>query len=399
MPKTSTAASAALSRFRVLDLSRVRAGPTCVKQFADFGADVIKIESPPGVDPNEGMGGPRHGPDMQNLHRNKRAMTLNLKLPEAREVFSRLVKSADVVVENYRPDVKYRLGLDYDSLAKINPRIILASISGFGQDGPYRDRPGFDQIAQGMSGLMSVTGAPGKGPMRTGAAIADVAAGLFAALGVMTALLEREASGRGQWVQSSLLQSGIALLDFQAARYLMKGEVPAQVGNDHPTSMPTSAYTTSDGYINVAASGEGMWRRLCEAIGRPELLRAPEFSGAEKRAENRGRLNAALNDVLSANTSAYWVEKLNAAGVPCGPIYSVDQVFADPQVRHLEASAEVEHPRLGRYKVVNQAAKLSRTPAKLVAATPEVGEHTDEILGELGYSAAEIRALRERRVV
>src|SRR5688572_10348069 len=266
------AASTALSRLRILDLSRVRAGPTCVRQFADFGADVIKIESPPGVDPNEGMGGPRHGPDMQNLHRNKRSMTLNLKLPQSREVLSRLVKSADVVVENYRPDVKYRLGIDYESLSKVNPRIILASISGFGQDGPYRDRPGFDQIAQGMSSLMSVTGLPGQGPVRTGAAIADLAAGLFAALGVMTALLERESSGRGQWVQSSLLQSGIALLDFQAARYLMKGEVPSQVGNDHPTSMPTSAYRTKDGYINVAASGEGMWKRLCETIGRPELL-------------------------------------------------------------------------------------------------------------------------------
>ena len=397
MPKI--AASTALSRFRVLDLSRVRAGPTCVKQFADFGADVIKIESPPGVDPNEGMGGPRHGPDMQNLHRNKRAMTLNLKLPEAREVLTRLVKTADVVVENYRPDVKFRLGIDYESLARINPRIILASISGFGQDGPYRDRPGFDQIAQGMSGLMSVTGAPGKGPMRTGAAIADVAAGLFAALGVMTALLERESSGKGQWVQSSLLQAGIALLDFQAARYLMKGEVPPQVGNDHPTSMPTSAYTTADGYINVGASGEGMWQRLCEAIGRRELLEAPEFKGAENRAENRAALNRALNEALKTKTSEYWVEKLNAAGVPCGPIYTVDQVFADPQVQYLEAAAEVQHPALGRFKVVNQAVKLSRTRATMAAATPEVGEHTDEILKELGYSATDIRGLRERRVV
>jgi len=219
------AASSALSRLRILDFSRVRAGPSCVRQFADFGADVIKIESPPGVDPNENMGGPRDGPDMQNLHRNKRGMTLNLKLPQSREVLTRLVKTADVVVENYRPDVKSRLGIDYESLAKINPRIILASISGFGQDGPYRDRPGFDQIAQGMSGIMSVTGAPGEGPMRVGCAVADVGAGLFAALGIMTALLEREHSGRGQWVQSSLLQAGIALLDFQAARYTMKGEV------------------------------------------------------------------------------------------------------------------------------------------------------------------------------
>jgi formyl-CoA transferase len=393
------AASTALARFRILDLSRVRAGPTCVKQFADFGADVIKIESPPGVDPNEGMGGPRHGPDMQNLHRNKRAMTLNLKLPEAREVFARLVKTADVVVENYRPDVKFRLGIDYESLQKINPRVVLASISGFGQDGPYRDRPGFDQIAQGMSGLMSVTGAPGKGPMRTGAAIADVAAGLYAALGIMTALLERETSGKGQWVQSSLLQSGIALLDFQAARYLMKGEVPPQVGNDHPTSMPTSAYTTADGYINVAASGEGMWQRLCEAIGRKDLLDAPEFKGAPKRAENRARLNAILNEALAKRKSEEWVDVLNKAGVPCGPIYTMDQVFADPQVQHLQAAAEVDHPELGRFKVVNQAAKLSRTPAKLVTATPEIGQHTDEILRELEYTGQEIKAMRERGVI
>ncbi len=397
MPKIT--ASPALSRLRILDLSRVRAGPTCVKQFADFGADVIKIESPPGVDPNEGMGGPRDGPDMQNLHRNKRAMTLNLKLPEAREVLARLVKTADVVVENYRPDVKHRLGIDYESLEKLNPRIILASISGFGQDGPYQQRPGFDQIAQGMSGLMSVTGAPGQGPMRTGAAIADLAAGLFAALGIMTALLEREASGRGQWVQSSLLQSGIALMDFQAARYLMKGEVPPQVGNDHPTSMPTSAYTTADGYMNVAASGEGMWARLCEAIGRKDLLEAPQFKGGENRAENRDALNAILNESLSRRSSREWVEILNAAGVPCGPIYSVDQVFADPQVQHLGAAAEVEHPRLGRFRVLGQAVKLSRTAARVVAPTPEVGQHTDEILKELEYSDSEIRAMRERGVV
>jgi formyl-CoA transferase len=314
-------------------------------------------------------------------------------------VFTRLVKTADVVVENYRPDVKHRLGIDYASLEKINPRIILASISGFGQDGPYQQRPGFDQIAQGMSGLMSVTGAPGQGPMRTGAAIADLAAGLFAALGVMTALLEREVSGKGQWVQSSLLQSGIALLDFQAARYLMKGEVPPQVGNDHPTSMPTSAYTTADGYINVAASGEGMWKRLCETIGRPELLEAPEFKGLENRARNRAALNAILNETLKQKTSAQWVESLNRAGVPCGPIYAVDQVFADPQVRHLGAAAEVEHPLLGRFSVLSQAVKLSRTPAQVVAHTPEVGQHTDEVLQELQYSASDIRRMREKGIV
>jgi formyl-CoA transferase len=397
MPKIT--ASPALARLRILDLSRVRAGPTCVRQFADFGADVIKIESPPGVDPNEGMGGPRHGPDVQNLHRNKRSLTLNLKLPQAREVLERLVKSADVLVENYRPDVKFRLGIDYASLEKINPRIILASISGFGQDGPYRDRPGFDQIAQGMSGLMSVTGAPGEGPMRTGAAICDLAAGLFAALGVMTALLEREQSGRGQWVQSSLLQAGIALLDFQAARYLMKGEVPPQVGNDHPTSMPTSAYRTADGYMNVAASGEGQWRALAKAIGREDMLADERFKGGENRAKNRKALNAAINESLSQKSSEGWIETLNAAGVPCGPINTVDQVFADPQVRHLGAATEVTHPKLGRYKLLAQPARLSRTPAAVVAATPDPGQHTDEILRELGYGDNDISRLREHKVV
>jgi len=392
-------ASTALARFRIVDLTRVRAGPTCVKQFADFGADVIKVESPAGVDPNEDMGGPRHGPDFQNLHRNKRSITLNLKLDEGRAILYKLVQTADVVVENYRPDVKYRLGVDYDTLKALNPRIVLASISGFGQDGPYRERPGFDQIAQGMSGLMSVTGQPGQGPMRTGTAIADVSAGLYAALGIMTALLEREQSGEGQWVQSSLLQAGIGLMDFQAARYLMKGEVPGQVGNDHPTSMPTSAYRTADGYINMGASGDGMWARLCKALGRTDLLERPEFEGQVNRAKNRAALNAALNETFGTRTSTAWIGILNEAGVPCGPIYPVNEVFDDPQVRHLEAAAAVEHPTLGTIRLVNQPVKLLRTPAALAAATPERGEHTEEVLHELGYGATEIARLREARVI
>ena len=388
-------ASPALSHLRILDLTRVRAGPTCVKQFADFGADVIKIESP---EPDS-LGGARHGHDMQNLHRNKRSVTLDLKAPEGREIFLQLVRRADVVVENFRPDVKVRLRIDYESLRAVNPRIILASISGFGQDGPYADRPGFDQIAQGMGGFMSVTGAPGGGPMRAGTAIADLTAGLHAALGVFTALIERETSGEGQWVQSSLLMSQIALMDFQAARYLIEGDVPEQVGNDHPTFMPTSAYSTKDGWVNIGAAGQVIWERLARALGHPEWIARPEFADNRARSANRVALNAAIAEVTATRTTAEWVELLNEAGVPTGPIYRMDQVFADPQVRHIGAAAPVQHPKLGEVRVVNQAVKLSRTPAAMARATPELGEHTEEILRELGYDQATIDGLRARSVI
>jgi formyl-CoA transferase len=386
-------ASPALARLRILDLTRVRAGPTCVRQFADFGADVIKITAP------EDMGGPREGPDFQNLHRNKRSITLDLKAPKGKDIFMQLVKTADVVVENYRPDVKDRLGIDYASLKKVNKRIILASISGFGQDGPYRARPGFDQIAQGLSGIMSVTGKPGEGPMRVGCAVADVGAGLLAALGIMTALLEREQSGEGQWVQSNLLQAAIQLLDFQAARYTMSGEVPGQVGNDHPTSMPTSAYATADGHINVAAAGNKMWRIVCESIGRPQLIEDAQFRTAEDRAKNRKALNQVMTDSLAAKTSSEWVAIFNKAGVPCGPIYRMDEVFADPQVQHLQVRAEVAHRELGTLGLINQPVKLSRTPAKLVAASPERGEHTEEVLLDLGFSPDDVKKLKSEGIV
>ena len=387
--------SSALAKLRILDLTRVRAGPTCVRQFADFGADVIKIENTVAED----LGGPRDGPDFQNLHRNKRSITLDLKSAKGKEIFMRLVKTADVVVENYRPDVKDRLGIDYESLKKVNKRIILASISGFGQDGPYRARPGFDQIAQGLSGIMSVTGKPGEGPMRVGCAVADVGGGLLAAMGIMTALLEREHSGEGQWVQSNLLQAAIQLLDFQAARYTMSGEVPGQVGNDHPTSMPTSAYATKDGHINVAASGTKMWGVVCEALGRPELLDHPDFNTADGRAKNRKALNEEMSRSLKTKTSAEWVDIMNKGGVPCGPIYRMDEVFADPQVKHMQIRAEVDHPRLGKIGLINQPIKLSRTPAKLATATPERGEHTEEVLKELGLEKIEIEKLKNERVV
>ncbi len=388
-------ASSALSRLRVLDLSRVRAGPVCARHFADFGADVIKVETAG----DEDLGGARHGSDFQNLHRNKRSIAIDLKSPAGKKVFLSLVKTADVVIENYRPDVKDRLGIDYASLKAINPRIILASISGFGQDGPYRDRPGFDQIAQGLCGIMSVTGFAGQGPMRAGAAVADVTAGLQAALGIMTAIVERETTGEGQWVQSNLLQAGLTLLDFQAARYTMDGQVPPQVGNDHPTSMPTSAYRTADGFINVAAAGSAIWKRLCDAIGRPDLMSDPRFASAEGRALNRTALADEINAVLATRPSLEWVESLNAAGVPCGPIHAMDEVFADAQVKHLNAAVAIEHPTLGTLTILNQAIKLSRTPGAVVTATPERGEHSDEILGEIGLSATEVAELRESGVI
>jgi formyl-CoA transferase len=389
------AAMGALGDIRVLDLSRVRSGPTCVKQLADFGADVIKIETPSG----DGDGALREGPDFQNLHRNKRSLTLNLKAPAGREIFMRLLAKADVVVENYRPDVKHRLGLDYESLRAVNPRIILASISGFGEDGPYADRPGFDQIAQGMSGLMSVTGFAEQPPLRSGAAIADVTAGLHAALGVLTALHERERSGQGQWVQSSLLMSGIALLDFQAARYLMKGEVPQRSGNDHPTSMPTSAYPSADGYVNIGAYGQAIWVRLCQALERPELLQDPRFATDPLRVRHRAELNSELASSFRQHSSAHWISRLNQAGVPCGPIYAMDQVFADPQVQHLGAAKTLQHPQLGPIQVINQAATLKRTPAQLRSATPALGEHSQEVLLQAGYSADEIEQFQREGVI
>ena len=326
-------ASQALSRFTVLDLTRVRSGPTCVRQLADWGANVIKIDALMEDAGGEQPGGPRGGSDFQNLHRNKRAMTLNLKDARGLAVFNRLAAKADVVVENFRPDVKAKLGIDYESLRKINPRLVYGSISGFGQDGPYHKRPGFDQIAQGMGGLMSITGAPGEGPMRVGIPVADLTAGLFCATGILTALLEREVSGEGQWVQTSLLQAQIFMLDFQAARWLMEKDVAKQAGNNHPTSIPTGVFKTSDGYINIATTGGRIWERCAQAIGAPEFLTNPDYATAPARSKNRDALNAAINILTEQKSTDTWVSELNAAGVPCGPIYSIDQMFEDDQVR------------------------------------------------------------------
>jgi crotonobetainyl-CoA:carnitine CoA-transferase CaiB-like acyl-CoA transferase len=385
-----------LSRFKVIDLTRVRAGPTCVRQLADWGADVVKIEAPEG---DSGLGGERHGPDFQNLHRNKRSLALNLKTPEGLEILKRLAAKSDVIVENYRPDVKFRLGIDYESLKAINPRLVYASISGFGEDGPYRDRPGFDQIAQGLGGLMSITGLPGQGPVRVGIPVADLTAGIFCAMGILVALLEREQSGQGQWVKSNLLAAQISMLDFQAARWTIGHEVPEQAGNNHPTSIPTGVFQTKDGYINIAAAGNEIYGRMCKAIGAEHLFKDPLYATGPARSDNRDALNAEIGKITVGKTSADWIEALNAAGVPSGPIYKMNEVFADPQVKHLNITRKVPQKVLGEVEVIGQPIELSRTPWSIRSASPESGEHTDEVLGELGYSGEEIAAFHTGKVV
>jgi len=387
-----------LSRYTVLDLTSARSGPTAVRQLADWGANVIKIEDPAAWSGGSGPWDRRHGSDFQNLQRNKRSLTLNLKSPEGVAIFKRLADQADVVVENFRPRVKHRLGIDYETLKKTNPRLIYASISGFGQEGPYRERPGLDHVVQGMGGLMSITGLPGQGPVRAGIAISDSSSGIYCAFGIVLALLEREHSGEGQWVNTSLLQALIAMLDFQAARWLIAHEVPPQAGNDHPTAIPTGVFKTADGYINIAASGK-LYERLCKALGAPELFTHPDFSEYRLRSKNRIALNAEIGKHTVKRTSAEWIDLLNEAGVPCGPIYTIDKMFADPQVQTLGMAQPVVHPQLGRQELVGQGVNLSRTPAQLRKHAPDSGEHTREILEQFGYDAAAIDDLKKRGVV
>ena len=384
-----------LADLRVIDLTRARSGPTCVRQLADMGAQVIQVESP--VDLEEDYR--REGSDFQNLHRNKRSMTLNLKTERGVEILKKLVAKADVLVENYRPDVKARLGIDYEALSAINPRLVYGSISGFGQSGPYRDRPGYDQIAQGMGGLMSITGLAGQGPVRAGIPIADLTAGIFLAQGILVALLERERSGRGQWVQTSLLQAMVGMLDFQATRWLVDRKVPPQAGNDHPTGIPTGMFRTRDGHINIAASGQKMFRRLCGVLGLEHLTEDPRFATGPERSKNRTELNALLEERLMQYGREEIVAMLNEASVPAGPILNVQQVFDNEQVRALGLSAKVTSKHLGELELLNIPYELSRTPGALRNAAAMRGEHTETILGEFGYNAAEIGALRAEGVI
>ena len=395
MPAMSQNTNGPLSPYSVLDLTRARSGPTCVRQLADLGASVIQVAAREGEDGDFS----RHGFDAQNLHRNKRSITLDLKAPEGIDILKKLAAKSDILVENFRPDVKTRLGIDYKALSAINPRLIYGSISGFGQTGPYRDRPGYDQIAQGLGGLMSITGLPGQGPVRVGIPVADLTAGIFLAQGILAAIIERERSGRGQWVHTSLLQAMVTMLDFQAARWLIGNEIPPQAGNDHPTGIPTGVFTTKDGHINIAAAGQQMYRRLCEALGIEALIDDPRFRSSKDRSKNRAVLNAELDRVLTSKTSAEWVELLNAKGVPSGPILNVQQVYENEQIVHLNMAVPVKHPALGELRLQAPPATLSRTPATVRTPAPDVGEHTDEVLGELGFSADDVARLRRDKVV
>jgi formyl-CoA transferase len=385
-----------LGDIRVIDLTIARAGPTCVRQLADWGADVIRVE-PPGV--SDPLGGDRHGSDFQQVHRNKRALSLNLKSPAGLDVLMRLVDTADVLVENMRPPVKDRLGIGYEAVHARNPRLVYGSISGFGQDGPYGGRGGVDQIAQGMGGLMSVTGLPGGGPVRAGIPVADLSAGLYLAIGVLVALHDRDRTGTGRWVQTSLLESMIAMMDFQAARWTIDGQVPGQEGNNHPALVPMGCFATADGHVNIGAAGGRILRAFAEVIGLPELPADPRFDTPQKRFANRAELARIVSGRLRAQGTGYWVTALNAAGVPCGPVYAMDEVFADPQVQHLQMAQAVDHPARGPIDLVRNPVTMTGAAGTVRAAAPDPGDHTDDVLTDLGYSAAEIEKLRAGTVI
>ncbi|MCS5635972.1 MAG: CoA transferase [Myxococcota bacterium] len=381
----------ALDGVRVIDLTIARAGPTCVRQLADLGAEVVHIAAPGRGD----LG----GSDSHNLRRNQRSIILDLKREAGLSVLYRLVEGADVFVENFRSDVKGRLGIDYPRLSALNPRLVYASLSGFGQDGPYARRPALDQIIQGMSGLMSVTGPPGGGHWRTGIAISDTAAGTFLAQGVLAALYARERTGRGQWVHTSLFEALVNFMDFQAARWLVDGEVPSQAGNDHPTLFPMGLFATRDASINIAVlTDDAGWRRFLDVIEEPALSEDPRFADLGGRRRNKEALREAVEERLKARTSEDWLERFGAAGIVCGPVLSLDETFADPQARHLQLTRQVRHPRDGEMDLLRHPVTLEHTPTGIRSPPPRPGADTRAILSECGYAEREIEDLLATKV-
>ncbi len=383
---------APLSGYTVLDLTIARAGPVAVRLLADWGADVVRID-PPDRKPTLG---PRRGSDEQNLHRNKRSLSVNLKSAEGAQVLRKLVERSDVVVENFRSSVKERLGLTYEALRAVNPRIILASISGFGQTGPYSTRPGVDQIVQGLSGLSSVTGEPGRGPYRTGIAISDTTAGMFLGQGILLALLHRERTGEGQWVHTSLLEAMLNKLDFQGARYTVDGQVPSQEGNSHPTIVPMGTFDAKDGKVNICGPGALMWGKLCDVLEAQHLASDPRYQDQPARLAHRRELEAQINELTCKHTVADLVERLNKVGVPCGPVYDIGQAFEDAQAKHLRMTRPAHHSALGELPLLRSPINLSAYPhpESFDRAAPDAGEHTDAVLGELGYSDDQVAAMR-----
>ena len=383
-----------LKGLTVLDLTIARAGPTAARLLTDWGADVIKIEAPAAV--GGAMTGARRGPDEQNLHRNKRSLCIDLKNPDGHALFMDLAREADIIVENFRADVKHRLRVDYESIKEVNEAIVYASISGFGQEGPYSARPGVDQIVQGMSGLMSITGEPGRGPMRVGIAISDTAAGMFLGQGILLALLHRERTGEGQWVHTSLLEAMLNKLDFQGARYTMLGDVPAQQGNDHPTATPMGAFTCKDGYVNIAAASGRMWRDFCQAVGADGLLNDARYDTPAKRRQSKHALNADIEAAIAHLTVDELVERVNAVGVPCGPVNDVQGGFDNVQARYLGMAKPAPHGELGDLNLIRSPINLSRFPHpdRFDHAAPDPGQDGDAILAGFGIPAEKAERLR-----
>lgn len=389
-----------LSGIKIIDVTSVMAGPYCTMLLGDLGADVIKIEPPTG----DMM---RRSPPFVAgestyyiyANRNKRGMVLNLQKKEGRRILFKLVKEADVFVENYKPRTKVDLKIDYAALKEINPRIIYCSISAFGQTGPWSDRPGFDQVAQGMSGLMSVTGFPGADPTRAGVAVGDSAAGLFATIGILAALNERYQSGVGQYIETSLLESLIALLGFQAAKYFGTGERPNPQGNDHASFAPYGTYKTKDGHINIAAGTEKMWLILCRLLKLEKLIEDPRFNSMAQRVKYKDQLTEILESRLRQESTAHWVEILNDNGIASGPIYGIDEVFQDEHVLQRQMLMEVEHPLAEKIKLIGFPIKMDRTPCRVNHPPPLFGQHTNEILKELNYSDEEVASLKKDNII